>query len=184
MRRYAEAAAAYEAAGDLDAVVRLALDQLGAPQRAYAIVRKTRSAESARHLAEYCMQSKDFAGAVEFLLLSGQMDQAFDIAQVRSDKRGSCDACTPRLACLADLYLVCQADMYLRACMPCLTCLRPCSVHQFLCMCASCASLLDIHNTKLAASHVISHSIPFICTLARCPDAQAAIHCAPPALTH
>jgi WD repeat-containing protein 19 len=59
--RYAEAAAAYEAAGDMDAVVRLALEKLGAPQRAYAIVRKTRSADSARSLAEYCLQNRDFA---------------------------------------------------------------------------------------------------------------------------
>lgn len=79
--RYAEAAAAYEAAGDLDAVVRLALEKLGQPQRAYAIVRKTQSVESAGLLARFCLQSQDFSGAVEFLLLANQMDQAFDIAQ-------------------------------------------------------------------------------------------------------
>mmetsp|Transcript_36982 Transcript_36982/g.82211 ORF Transcript_36982/g.82211 Transcript_36982/m.82211 type:complete len:1366 (+) Transcript_36982:300-4397(+) len=79
--RYAEAAAAYEAAGDMDSVVRLALEHLGAPQRAYAIVRKTQSVEAAGQLAKFCLQSQDFQGAVEFLLLAGQMDQAFDIAQ-------------------------------------------------------------------------------------------------------
>eukprot|EP00798_Chlamydomonas_sp_ICE-L_P012670 gene12669-15902_t len=79
--RFSEAAVAFEAAGDMDSVVRLCLEQLNAPQRAYAIVRKTRSVEAAALLARYCLQNQDFAGAVEFLLLAGQMDQAFDIAQ-------------------------------------------------------------------------------------------------------
>lgn len=79
--RYAEAATAYEAANDMDSVVRLALERLNAPQRAYAIVRKTRSVEAASQLARFCLQSQEFSGAVEFLLLANQMDQAFDIAQ-------------------------------------------------------------------------------------------------------
>lgn len=45
----------------MDAVVRLALENMGAPQRAYAIVRKTRSVESAGKLAQYCLKSRDFA---------------------------------------------------------------------------------------------------------------------------
>ncbi|KAG1674427.1 hypothetical protein FOA52_012954 [Chlamydomonas sp. UWO 241] len=83
--RFAEAAVAYEAAGDMDSVVRLSLERLNAPQRAYAIVRKTRSVEAAALLARFCLSSQDFAGAVEFLLLAGQMDQAFDIAQGHSE---------------------------------------------------------------------------------------------------
>ncbi|GAX77949.1 hypothetical protein CEUSTIGMA_g5391.t1 [Chlamydomonas eustigma] len=78
--RYGEAASAYEAAGDMDSVVRLSLEKLNAPQRAYAIVRKTKSVEAAALLARYCLGAQDFSGAVEFLLLAGQMDQAFDIA--------------------------------------------------------------------------------------------------------
>ncbi|GFH27640.1 flagellar associated protein, partial [Haematococcus lacustris] len=78
---FAEAATAYEAAGDLDSVVRLSLEKLGVPQRAYAIVRKTRSADAAASLAAHCLQAQDFAGAVEFLLIANKMDQAFDIAQ-------------------------------------------------------------------------------------------------------
>lgn len=78
--RYADAAAAYEAAGDMDSVVRLCLERLNAPQRAYAIVRKTQSVEAASQLSRFCLQQQDFGGAVEFLLMAGQMDQAFDIA--------------------------------------------------------------------------------------------------------
>ncbi len=58
--RYAEAAQAYEVAGDLDSVVRLSLERLNAPQRAYAIVRKTRSSEAATNLYKYCLQHQDF----------------------------------------------------------------------------------------------------------------------------
>eukprot|EP00955_Chlamydomonas_euryale_P009184 98506-Chlamydomonas_euryale.AAC.1 len=83
--RYAEAAVAYEAAGDMDSVVRLSIDRLNAPTKAYAIVRRTRSVEAAALLTRWCLQAQDFAGAVEFLLLAGQMDQAFDIAQGHSE---------------------------------------------------------------------------------------------------
>jgi len=81
--KYSEAAAAFEAAGDMDAVVRLALGPLHMPQRAYAVVRKTRSADAAWNLAEYCLRptTKDYEGAVEFLLVAGKMEQAFDVAQ-------------------------------------------------------------------------------------------------------
>lgn len=58
--RYQEAAAAYEVAGDLDSVVLLSLERLNTPQRAYAIVRKTRSVEGATALYKYCLQSQDF----------------------------------------------------------------------------------------------------------------------------
>jgi hypothetical protein len=58
--RFAEAAAAYEAAGDMDAVVRLCLERLNQPQRAYAIVRKTQSAEAANQLSRFCLQAQDF----------------------------------------------------------------------------------------------------------------------------
>jgi hypothetical protein len=58
--RWAEAATAYEAAGDMDAVVRLCLERLNQPQRAYAIVRKTQSVEAANQLSRFCLQTQDF----------------------------------------------------------------------------------------------------------------------------
>jgi WD repeat-containing protein 19 len=39
----------------MDSVVRLSLEKLNAPQRAYAIVRKTKSVEAAALLARYCL---------------------------------------------------------------------------------------------------------------------------------
>lgn len=83
--RHGEACAAYEAAGDMDSVVRLSIERLNQPQKAYAIVRKTKSIEAASMLSRHCLQAKDFKGAVEFLLLAGQMDQAFDIAMGHSE---------------------------------------------------------------------------------------------------
>jgi hypothetical protein len=41
-------------------VVRLCLGPLNAPQRAYAIVRKTRSADAAHALAKHCLTAQDF----------------------------------------------------------------------------------------------------------------------------
>lgn len=51
---------AYEAAGDLDSVVRLSLEQLKSPHRAAAIVRKAGSREAAQRLAHYCLASGDY----------------------------------------------------------------------------------------------------------------------------
>lgn len=79
--KYADAAAAYEAAGDLDNVVRLCLDKLNNLQKACALVRRTQSVPSAQLVAKHCLQAGDFKGAVDFLLMARQMDQAFDIAQ-------------------------------------------------------------------------------------------------------
>eukprot|EP00879_Flechtneria_rotunda_P029705 GHRR01032146.1.p1 GENE.GHRR01032146.1~~GHRR01032146.1.p1 ORF type:complete len:223 (+),score=87.94 GHRR01032146.1:179-847(+) len=78
--RWGDATAAYEAAGDLDNVVRLCLDKLNDLRRACTITRKSHSTTAAAHMARYCLEAGDVALAVEFLLLAGQMDQAFDVA--------------------------------------------------------------------------------------------------------
>lgn len=44
----------------MDSVVRLSLEKLNAPQKAYAIVRKTQSVEAASQLAKFCLQTQDF----------------------------------------------------------------------------------------------------------------------------
>lgn len=51
---------AYEAAGDLDSVVRLSLEQLKSPQRAAALVRKAASREAAQRLAHHCLAARDY----------------------------------------------------------------------------------------------------------------------------
>lgn len=57
---YAEAAVAYEAAGDQDAVVRLNLDKLQSPHKAASMVRKGGSREGAQRLAQYCIATRDY----------------------------------------------------------------------------------------------------------------------------
>lgn len=57
-------------AKDLDSVVRLQLKQLNNPQKAFALVRKTRSAEGANLVAKFCMDSGDHPVAIEFLLMA------------------------------------------------------------------------------------------------------------------
>ena len=46
---------------DMDNVVRLCLEQLGAPQRACAIIRETRSSNGAREIAKYSQASNYLA---------------------------------------------------------------------------------------------------------------------------
>ena len=57
---FAEAAAAYEAAGDLDSVVRLSLEKLNSPHKASAMVRKAGSREAAQRLARHCVAARDY----------------------------------------------------------------------------------------------------------------------------
>ncbi len=68
--KFDEAATAYEMARDLDNVVRLALEKLKNPQRAFAVVRTTRSADGAMMVAKYCESIGDFSAAIEFLLMA------------------------------------------------------------------------------------------------------------------
>lgn len=70
-------------AGDIDNAVRLLTDRLNALGRAAGLVRKSRSKSGAAVLAPHCLAAGDDRGAVEFLLLAGQLDQAFDIAAAR-----------------------------------------------------------------------------------------------------
>lgn len=57
---FAEAAVAYEAAGDLDSLVRLHLDKLKSPHKAAALVRKAGSRAAAQRLARYCIAARDY----------------------------------------------------------------------------------------------------------------------------
>jgi WD repeat-containing protein 19 len=74
------AAGAYERARDIDAVVRLLVERLGAADRAGAIVRASRSAAGAAVLARHAVGKGDFRAAIEFLLLARRRDDAFALA--------------------------------------------------------------------------------------------------------
>ncbi|KAJ3055204.1 WD repeat-containing protein 19 [Rhizophlyctis rosea] len=79
--QYAEAASAYEKARDYDALVRLMVDRLQNIDGAVAIVRKTRSRESAKLVAKYFMSQRDYQSVVEFYLMAGMGSEAFELAQ-------------------------------------------------------------------------------------------------------
>ena len=78
---FAEAAAAYEVAKDTDAVVRLNLQKLGNPQKAFALVRRTHTIEGANLVSSFCLERQDYPAAIEFLLCSKKPQEAFEIAQ-------------------------------------------------------------------------------------------------------
>ncbi|KAJ3030718.1 WD repeat-containing protein 19 [Rhizophlyctis rosea] len=78
---YTEAASAYEKARDYDALVRLMVDHLHNVEGAVALVRKTRSRESAKMVARYFMAQKDYRSVVEFYLMAGMSSEAFELAQ-------------------------------------------------------------------------------------------------------
>lgn len=78
---FAEAAAAYEVANNVEAVVRINLQKLNNPQKAFALVRKTHSIESANLVAQFCKEKRDHRNTIEFLLYAKRMEEAFDIAE-------------------------------------------------------------------------------------------------------
>eukprot|EP00899_Mesostigma_viride_P009995 jgi/Mesvir1/18998/Mv18958-RA.1 len=80
-RKYEEAANAYEAAGDLDAVIRIHLEHLKNPQKAFTLARKSKSIEGTNMVANYCMVNQDVATAIEFLVLGKRSEDAFQLAQ-------------------------------------------------------------------------------------------------------
>jgi WD repeat-containing protein 19 len=83
--KFADAARAYEVARDMDAVVRLYLGhQLNQPEKAFEIVRATASSDGAQLVARFCQTHGDIRGAIEFLLMARQSDEAFDLAKAHS----------------------------------------------------------------------------------------------------
>ncbi|CAK9101199.1 WD repeat-containing protein 19 (Intraflagellar transport 144 homolog) [Durusdinium trenchii] len=70
----------YEKGKDMDSVIRLCLDHLDQPEKAFAIVRKFQSATGADMAARYCQGVNDFRGAIEFLLLAKRTEDAFELA--------------------------------------------------------------------------------------------------------
>jgi len=82
---FMEAATSYEAAQDWEAVVRIFLQQLNDPAKAFDIVRKSHSIGGAELVAEYCKSKGNVSGAIEFLLFAGKMEEAFAVAESRDE---------------------------------------------------------------------------------------------------
>ncbi len=80
-RHFQEAADAYERAKDLDSVVRLNLYNLDNPERAFQLVRETKSVEGANLVVDYCNCVGDPRSAVAFLLIAKRGEEAFQLAQ-------------------------------------------------------------------------------------------------------
>jgi len=88
---YQDALVAYERARDLDSMVRICLDNLNQPQKAFQLVRETKLATGAERVAEYCRKNGNISGAVEFLLLAKNTDEAFLLAE-RQDEMATFEA--------------------------------------------------------------------------------------------
>lgn len=82
---YVAASDAYEFGRDLDSVVRLQLKHLNNPEKAFALVRETMSAQGAQLVARYCQNHGDFRGAIEFLLMAKRSEDAFELAKTHSE---------------------------------------------------------------------------------------------------
>ena len=79
--KYKEAVVAYEAARDYDSAVRLFLEKLNDPENAVRIVKQTRSTEGAKMVARFFIKLGDFSSAIQFLVISHCVDEAFQLAQ-------------------------------------------------------------------------------------------------------
>lgn len=82
---FSAASDAYEAAGDMDNVVRIQLENLNNPDKAFSIVRETKSSEGAQVVAKFCTETGNFKPAIEFLLLANKEDEAFELALSHSE---------------------------------------------------------------------------------------------------
>ena len=82
--KYNDAFRAYEQAGEQLDCVRLLLDKLKRPQEAVKLVRQQRkvynSTEACLLIAKHFQQTNDYESAIEFLVYSGKLDEAFELA--------------------------------------------------------------------------------------------------------
>ena len=77
--KFKDAVSAYEAARDYDSAVRLYLDKLNDPENAVRIVKQTRSTEGAKMVARFFIKLGDFSSAIQFLVISHCVDEAFQV---------------------------------------------------------------------------------------------------------
>merc|ERR1719273_2524103 len=79
--QYKDAVLAYEAARDFDNAVRIHLDFLNNPESAVKLVKETKSTEGAKLVARFFLKLGDFNSAIQFLILSKCVDEAFQLAK-------------------------------------------------------------------------------------------------------
>ena len=83
--RFEEAAVAYERAADLESLVRLHLEKLQKPQKAFALVRESRSTQGALLVAKYCQGVGDHRAAIEFLIIAKRSEEGFELATTHGE---------------------------------------------------------------------------------------------------
>eukprot|EP00927_Polykrikos_kofoidii_P000378 TRINITY_DN10136_c0_g1_i1.p1 TRINITY_DN10136_c0_g1~~TRINITY_DN10136_c0_g1_i1.p1 ORF type:complete len:1380 (-),score=277.95 TRINITY_DN10136_c0_g1_i1:218-4357(-) len=97
---FREALVAYDRARDLDSVVRLQLEHLNEPQKAFQLVRETQLASGAERVADYCRKTGNITGAIEFLLIAKDDEMAFNLAERHDEmetfEQGLNDKGTPK----------------------------------------------------------------------------------------
>jgi hypothetical protein len=76
--QFVEAAAEYERGGDAEAAVRLLL-QVNNVNKAFGIARRSGSTTAATLIAKHCSQHSNWAGTVEFSILSGDYTTAWQV---------------------------------------------------------------------------------------------------------
>ena len=83
---YQVALSSYQRANDHQSLVRLYLgsSNIKNPHKGFAIVRQTRSLESAKLALQYCLDKGDHEGQVEMLVILGRIVQALELAVVHN----------------------------------------------------------------------------------------------------
>jgi len=71
-------------------VVELKLRHMDQVQQAFDLVRESASSQGAQYVADYCQETNDYRGAIEFLLLANKSDEAFKLAQSQSIVEAYC----------------------------------------------------------------------------------------------
>lgn len=79
--KFREAIHSYQLANDTDSVVRIFLDHLSDPHSASEIVLESRSVEGGKMLAKFYQAINDYESALQFLILCGCVNEAFQLAQ-------------------------------------------------------------------------------------------------------
>ena len=83
--KFEKAIQSYERAKDPDSVIRICLENLNQPEKAFALVREYNMSEGARLAAKYCQDHGDIKGAVEFLFMSNCSEEAFELSKTHSE---------------------------------------------------------------------------------------------------
>ncbi|CAI9647951.1 WD repeat-containing protein dyf-2 [Caenorhabditis elegans] len=80
-KKYKVAVKCYETGRDYDNQVRLLLDPLNDPDEAVRVVRESRSIEGAKLVAKFFVKLGDYNSAIQFLVMSQCVQEAFELAE-------------------------------------------------------------------------------------------------------